>query len=131
MQWKAAKEELQEEEEEEPRSALELLEKRKQREIEVCLYFQFFLWLVTYQDLTCPIMSLLYFRIGMHSRLQVEWLKIMLIFNPLVVTGIWLAIIFSFGDFFFLFFFLISLHDNSHKSNFLILIVFWYIGGNV
>lgn len=36
LQWKAVKEELHEDDEDEPENALEVLEKKRQREIEVC-----------------------------------------------------------------------------------------------
>lgn len=42
-QWKAAKEELNENDEDEPENAYEILEKKRQREIEVCKWISLFI----------------------------------------------------------------------------------------
>lgn len=85
-QWKAAKEELNENEEDEPENAYEILERKRQREIEVCRVTAlvtdscvFDAFLVPYISFSC--------RNGVLSKLPVEKPKIMLIFSPWVVIG--------------------------------------------
>lgn len=87
FQWKAAKEELHAEEKDEPESAYEILERKRQRGIEVkpsCICRDLSHLHASVWKFYCLFFS---GRNGMQSRLRVERLRRMLIFSLLVVTG--------------------------------------------
>lgn len=75
-QWKAAKEELKQDEDE-PKNAVEILERKRQREIEVCISCLELISAFVHSG------ALWFFacRNGMLSKLPVERPKIMLIFS--------------------------------------------------